>query len=314
MGRNGVITAASAVLLLFTGLAFAQAPGQPAGPPGQQTGIVVKEGTTTKATAANNLGFNNTTFAITCTGTACTITNTTDLDDVAGATAASKTYLIGTSSTLRPSSTGVIEANEFSSSCNGSTDCGITFTQQSSNASVPGTNKCVIYCKTDDSCFKLCNGESAPGTQLVDPSITKIKTADETMNGTSIDASVLQDDDHFTWTVEANTNYTINGVLLISVASAAPDFKFNFVEPTSATFRIGFLSVGSADAGHNIQSDTDTGIIPLPNSTEQVVLINGLVFVSSNAGTFKMQWAMNTDTNVDLTVLKGSWLTLRKVT
>jgi len=145
---------------------------------------------------------------------------------------------------------------------------------------------------------------------------TIVKANDETINGTAIDGAALQDDNDFTLSLEANKTYALDGVLLVAQASGtAADFKFNFVEQTGTTFRIMFSVAGvntSGETGHHLQSDTDSGQIDLVADTEQVILIKGSVFVGGTAGTFKLQWAQNTDTNVDTTVYKGSWLSFTK--
>lgn len=112
------------------------------------------------------------------------------------------------------------------------------------------------------------------------------KTADETVNN----STTLQNDDQLALAVEANVTYWLSMRLLMS-SGATPDFKMLFTFPSGLTMKL-----------HNVEP-TPTISVPYDQTTvaavsgtgaDATIQVEGLVVVSSTAGTLQLQWAQNT--------------------
>ena len=148
-----------------------------------------------------------------------------------------------------------------------------------------------------------------------------VKTADESVNN----SATYQDDNHLTLTVVANTTYIVELFLPIVQSALDAYFKAQFVAPVGATI-VGAsknqrLVGGSTDelAGYSAYSiDMEfrgyTYIMaPGTASGEGQIKYQGVLFVSSTGGTFKLQWAQYAAVANNTTVKKGAYLKLIEV-
>jgi hypothetical protein len=121
------------------------------------------------------------------------------------------------------------------------------------------------------------------------------KSADETVNN----SATLQNDDHLFSSVVASTHYWLS-MRLIMNSGTTPDFKMLFTFPAGLTMVL-----------HNVEP---TPVVSVPydqtvvaamsgTAADIVIQVEGLVIVSSTAGTLQMQWAQNT-ANASNTILR----------
>ncbi len=134
------------------------------------------------------------------------------------------------------------------------------------------------------------------------------KTADQTVNN----STTLVSDLHLTFSVAANKNYAVWGVLLVD-SGGTPDIKVQWLLPAS----------GVADGA--VQNTTGTSPLSQFRESTAAVLQGqgagtpvGLFFTGSivNAGTpgiAVIQWAQNIAEVSDTKLLEGSWLAFREL-
>lgn len=122
-----------------------------------------------------------------------------------------------------------------------------------------------------------------------------IKSADESVTS----STTVQDDNHLFMTLNANTNYWVDGSL-ITDGAVGGDFKMQFVVP-SGTIR--WLANGPVSAATATVTDVDrnykvgsttTVMGTIASGTNSVILLAGIVRTGASGGTFKIQWAQGT--------------------
>ena len=132
------------------------------------------------------------------------------------------------------------------------------------------------------------------------------KTADETVNNGG-----LQDDDDLIFTVEANSIYHIEGILLVSSATNA-DFNMIFTVPASAIYDgiwLGELTV----IGLSEFSEASAEDIQVSDSVEHPILLDATLQTSAAAGAVTFRWGQ-TVTQASNTILHaGTVMTFRKM-
>jgi hypothetical protein len=116
--------------------------------------------------------------------------------------------------------------------------------------------------------------------------LTAIKLSDETVNN----STTLQDDDELFLSVEANAKYWLDMRLLMS-SGTTPDFKMLFTFPSGLTMK---LHNTEATGTLSVPYDQTTTAAVSGTGADAVIQVEGLVKVSSTAGTLKLQWAQNT--------------------
>lgn len=140
--------------------------------------------------------------------------------------------------------------------------------------------------------------------------ITKLKTADETINSDS----TLSNDSHLTATIGGSSEtYYIEATFIFNTG-ATPDIKFGWSVPTGTTMTV---SPRYNLAGSSLQNAEDeSDVIPFDGPSggqDRMVTFRGVVYTSNTQGTFAVQWAQNTSDASDTTLLKGSMLRLTLV-
>ncbi|MEU8270822.1 hypothetical protein AB0B89_27150 [Sphaerisporangium sp. NPDC049002] len=139
----------------------------------------------------------------------------------------------------------------------------------------------------------------------------KTKSADETVNN----STAVQDDDHLFLSVDANTNYLVEALIVYNSNSTA-DFQMGWSGPSGATFTwaSGGMdttvsgSLGSIDLkSRDIATTADSGGW---NFSDLIVRPAGRLAVGATAGTFRFRWAQNTANASNTIVRSGSVLML----
>lgn len=140
--------------------------------------------------------------------------------------------------------------------------------------------------------------------------VLKYKTANEVVNN----SSVLQDDDHLLWTVEANSIYQLTLNLTMQSATT-PDFKFTFTAPVGTTWTWGgtYYDTSSVLVSNGAFTEATTGAI---GGTGAAVVdrFEYIFTVGNTGGTLQLQWAQNAANATNTTVFGGSHgILLKKV-
>lgn len=143
-----------------------------------------------------------------------------------------------------------------------------------------------------------------------------IKSADETVNN----STTLQNDDSFTFTVAANTDYLVEMGLVYGSATVTPDVKFAWtltgmtwdgtgdrdITP-NATLGATFALQAVASAATTILATSSTA----PTAT--LFRMTFTIHAGSTGGTLNFQWAQNSATAENTTVKKNSWMRYRSL-
>lgn len=147
-----------------------------------------------------------------------------------------------------------------------------------------------------------------------------IKAANETVTS----STVLQNDNELLFALVANATYIIQGCLLVN-GSTAGDIKVAFTVPASAVGQMSFngniVAVSGNDQFQRVAVINDFatpdfinfGALGTTASQIMPVMINGAIFTAGSSGTLQLQWAQNASDGTATTVLKGSWMTVTRV-
>jgi len=135
------------------------------------------------------------------------------------------------------------------------------------------------------------------------------KQADESVTS----SATLQDDNHLTFAMAANTNYNIQMKIFYN-ATASPGFKWAITGGASPTAVITEYQYRSGASGAAIQGNFQTATYPtVPMSGDDTTDIAYLIIECNvqnvNAGSFKFQFCQATSHGESVTVKKGSYLT-----
>ena len=128
-------------------------------------------------------------------------------------------------------------------------------------------------------------------------------------------------DPHLTFTVEANTTYTLSGFLVYDGLDTA-DLKFGFTAPAGTT---GSWWPGAADSSMNALAfaprwgaltDVTTSVMAVGAQGAGTILAaqpTGLVITSGTPGTFSLVWAQNSSSGTATIPRTHSWLRLDRM-
>lgn len=137
-------------------------------------------------------------------------------------------------------------------------------------------------------------------------------------SGTSVVSSTtLVDDNHLSVTVAGNSAYELSGLLKYTSGSATPGLKVQWVGPSGAS-----LSWSAIALVMGATSQQDIATIPsaisstvsmgtLAGATEYVHF-RGMLATAASSGTFKLQFAQDTSSASQTTLLQDSFFVLRR--
>lgn len=128
------------------------------------------------------------------------------------------------------------------------------------------------------------------------------KTSNETVNN----SAVLQNDNELAVPVVANIVYKMFLRLIVNTGTT-PDFKMLFTFPAGLT-----MSLHNTESTIPLSVPYDQTVTAAMSGTgsDMIILVEGIVLVSSTAGTLQLQWAQNTQTVSDTIVKINSSLLL----
>ena len=153
-------------------------------------------------------------------------------------------------------------------------------------------------------------GTLLSGTNVL-PTEWIVKTADETV----INSTTMQNDDHLTFTVEANSIYHVKMHLRL-FSDSIQLMKWQWDLPDTGQETMWLLgkeaatgqSVGNEDYNHG-----NGAAVTMPASDYGEAVLEG-IYTSTNAGTATLQWAQNAADAANGHILrKGSYIAVTKI-
>lgn len=137
--------------------------------------------------------------------------------------------------------------------------------------------------------------------------ILVIKATDETVNN----STVLQNDDHLVFAVEANSIYIIEMALTTLSDTTAPDIDFIFAKPAGGIIRS--LQAFVTPPGYHSLGRADTELSSISAaSTPTYVYFKLVYWGGENAGNIQFQWAQHVATVEDTKILENSFLVAKR--
>lgn len=146
------------------------------------------------------------------------------------------------------------------------------------------------------------------------------KTADETVTS----STTLQNDDHMTITLLANTVYVVRNVFMVTGDDAA-DMKVNYTVPSGT---VGWMGQTALSAPTGVSTEHDVNMVAFPVSGTSLTFdlsigiadtnfvlatVDGLMEVGGSGGSMTTRWAQKTSSGTGTTVKRGSFLMAQKV-
>ena len=132
--------------------------------------------------------------------------------------------------------------------------------------------------------------------------VSVIKSADETVNN----SAALQNDNHLTFAVDANDEWTFRFVVQAQ-SGVTPGLQFAVTAPSGATCDISFIDAEGAVTSSNVACGVSSGLLA-GNGVTDVYEITGSVRNGATAGNVTLQWAQQTADASNTTVYAGSYL------
>ncbi len=141
------------------------------------------------------------------------------------------------------------------------------------------------------------------------------KTSDETVTS----STALQNDDELLLALEKNAIYTFEGNIVVEGATAA-DIKVAFTVPAGASvyYSVSGAAVaataqpGTGNLGLGVSSDDPLSFGTVGAAVKSVLVVRGIVVMSTTAGNLQFRWAQDTSNGTANTVLANSWLSAQK--
>jgi len=146
--------------------------------------------------------------------------------------------------------------------------------------------------------YPLRNGGTPYGYLLAG-----VKTTDTDRSSTT-----PSDDPHMTVELEASAYYEWTCFFIRRSDATTSTLKYGFAWPSGATGSYGFTN-DALTAYDEAFGAAHTGSL---TTTEQALKVIGTIATSS-AGTFAFQWSENTGTGDSARIVKGSYITVRRI-
>ncbi|MFD1055428.1 hypothetical protein [Terrabacter terrigena] len=142
--------------------------------------------------------------------------------------------------------------------------------------------------------------------------------ARKTSNFSQASTVTIVDDNHLFATVAANSVYQFQSLLKYTSASATPGITYAWQGPAGATlsYRTIGLVVGATSQSNIATVPSSLGstvsLGTLAGATEYIDM-HGLLVVGGTGGTFKLQWAQQTSSATQTSLLQDSFFVLRRI-
>lgn len=142
-------------------------------------------------------------------------------------------------------------------------------------------------------------------------SVTKYKTADQSK---SLDTTLAPDTHLQGFILETGAYYKITGFLDATAASSTPDIKFEFTFTNSPQQLAISIEGPELNTHHTQVSEAASGVISLGTAQDDPQKITGHFQANATTGgTMDLDWAQNASAGNAVTLRKGSWITIEKI-
>lgn len=146
--------------------------------------------------------------------------------------------------------------------------------------------------------------------------VVAVKSANESVTS----STTLQDDNHLLVTVQPNTNYWLD-MMLITDGAVGGDIKLSIVVPSgTARWMTSGLDVAATATLANVNRRSLTGgtstgadVGTIASGTWTIIPPAGIIRIGASGGTVKLQWAQNTSSATATRILSGSIMRLLRV-
>ena len=139
--------------------------------------------------------------------------------------------------------------------------------------------------------------------------VTVYKSADETVNN----STTLQNDDDLVISLDANSYYEVEALILASPISAAPGIKWRFLEADGTWQAVAMYGTGDSTAVEIVTENGNIKASGISAGGSFKLWTKMTVLTGVSGGNFQFQWAQNFADASDLDVLAGSWMKATKV-
>lgn len=138
--------------------------------------------------------------------------------------------------------------------------------------------------------------------------IYRRKPASQTVNN----SATLVNDTHLVFPAGRDQHWMVRFVLLVNTG-ATPDVKFQLSVPSGAIARL--LHVGTNAAGTFVEQDVAAAADLTVNGTgaRKLVILEAHIQMGATPGDIRLQWAQNTATVSDTTVMFGSVMVAERI-
>lgn len=154
-------------------------------------------------------------------------------------------------------------------------------------------------------------GGSTTSGDATKETISKVKTSRETVTS----STTLQNDNDFSFSVKANTTYTIHSTGVFFAPSSG-GIQWVFSAPSGASGRLTIRSL-NASGGEYFDADITTGAgnsaAALGATSFFTTTMSGYLTTSGTAGTLTFQWAQHTSNVTGTYIERGSTMILTEV-
>lgn len=150
------------------------------------------------------------------------------------------------------------------------------------------------------------NGSTAPAESSV------VKGADESVTT----STTLQNDNHFEFELNPNTEYILTSGIFATSASGNPDIQIGFTIPDGATMDIGYLAQGGSNRRAELLETpgSESSRIPIPGNNTTIIQAFGSIVTGATGGTLNFQWSQATSNATATTVKQGSFMSVAEAT
>lgn len=174
---------------------------------------------------------------------------------------------------------------------------------------------------------KILNGLDVTGAATISGDLSvggigSLVFARKTIDKSISNQATPQNDTDFAFSVVANGVYTVHGLLMYNGGANVGNFTTKWSAPLGATMdwnNQGQPTGASAVAGtvvtnqKSITDQSSLGTIGTASNQMMTAILNGLLIMSSTAGTLQFQWAQAASNATAVTLKAPTWMTLRRV-
>lgn len=166
-------------------------------------------------------------------------------------------------------------------------------------------------------------GQKVTGALLESMKPVTVRKASDTARTSTTPSA----DPELQFTVEANAVYTMEGVLYYDGSVDTTDIQIDWSAPTGSDGSWGAIGLPETDAGAANVNDTNVklvgtttitsarayGVDNLGTGSPATLHVKSLLITGSTAGTYSLDWSVQSGEAGTITMLNDSWLALQRI-